>query len=374
MTMVKTIFKTWTLGCLGVFGVLIVGFVVWSIWTGLIQPRATAGAACLRESRCVYTIANGPDSVRIIGYTPDGSRLISRGSQTLIHDAATGERIRRINPDFDGSFRVEFMGDWPEIAAIGRDAIEFYDYDGVLRRTWRGAPGERTAHFAALPIVNGFALAQEEAIAFYRLSDGSRFTQLPDSAGMSQLSTSHDGEIMGAFHFETRTIHIWPLSNIQAAITIPVANVVRDLQVSADGSLVAWHVDSAAFVAQTDDGTILLTAPGFGDINVTMLSLAVNGEQLAVGFADGSVEIWSVESRTIEQLLEHNRRLFWLDLSPDGQHLAVGLQRNVVVTMPDEHERWQRINNPNQPISRNTYPTSSTQPGFTIVWSLDPSN
>lgn len=137
MTMVKTIFKTWTLGCLGVFGVLIVGFVVWSIWTGLIQPRATAGAACLRESRCVYTIANGPDSVRIIGYTPDGSRLISRGSQTLIHDAATGERIRRINPDFDGSFRVEFMGDWPEIAAIGRDAIEFYDYDGVLRRTCR---------------------------------------------------------------------------------------------------------------------------------------------------------------------------------------------------------------------------------------------
>ncbi len=374
MTMVKTIFKAWTLGCLGVFGVLIVGFVGWSIWTGLIQPRATAGTACLRESRCVYTIANGPDSVRIIGYAPDGSRLISRGSQTLIHDAATGERISRINPNFDGLYSVQFMGDWPEIAVFGGGMIEFYDYDGVLKRTWRGAPGERTAHFAAIPIVNGFALAQEEAILFYSLSDGSNFTQLPDSAGMSRLSTSHDGEILGAYHAETETIHVWPLSNIQAAITIPATDRVRDLQVSADGALVAWHVDSAAFVAQTSDGTILLTAPGFGDIRVTMLSLAVNGEQLAVGFADGSVEIWSLESRTIVQLLEHSRQLFWLDLSPDGQHLAVGLQRNVVVTMPDEHERWQRINHPERPVSRNTYPVSSTQPGFAIVWALDPSN
>jgi len=371
MTTVKTIFKAWTLGCLGVVGVLIIGFLVWSVWAGLIQPRTTAGATCLLESRCVYTIVNGRDSVRIIGYAPDGSRLISRGSHTLIHDAATGERIRRLNPNFDGFYSVQFMGDRPEIAVLGRGTIEFYDYDGELQSTWRGGPDDRTTHFASLPNVNGFALAQEEAINFYSLFDGQRFTQLPNSAGMSLLSASHDGKILGAYHAETEMIHVWPLSNIQAAVAIPATDRVRDLQVSADGSLVAWHVDSAAFVARTDDGTILLTAPGIGDIRVTMLSLAVNGEQLAVGFADGSVEIWSIESRTIVQLLEHSRQLFWLDLSPDGQHLAVGLQRNVVVTMPDEHERWQRINHPDRPVSRNTYPVSERQPGFAIVWSLD---
>jgi WD40 repeat protein len=372
VTILKTIFKAWTLGFLGVLGVLIIGFLGWSVWAGLIQPRTTAGATCLLESRCVYTIVNGRDSVQILGYAPDGSRLLSRGSDTLIHDSTTGERMRRLNPNFDGNFTAVFMGERAEIAAVGREAIEFYDYDGELLRTWRADPGETTTHFAALPNVNGFALAQEEAIAFYNLSDGSRFTQLPNSGGMSLLSASHDGEILGAYHANTETIHVWPLSNIEAAVTIPATDRVRDLQVSADGALIAWHVGSAAFVAQTSDGALLFTAPGIGDIAVTAFSLAVNGEQLAVGFADGSVEIWSIESRTIEQLLEHSRQLSRLALSPDGQHLAVGLRRNAIVTMPDEHERWQRINNPDRPVSRTNYPIIERQPGFAIVWSLDP--
>jgi WD40 repeat protein len=375
MTIVKTIFKAWTLGFLGVVGVLIIGFLAWSVWAGLIQPRTTAGATCLLESRCVYTIVNGRGSVQVLGYAPDGSRLLSRGSDTLIHDAATGDRIRRLNPSFDGSFSVQFMGDWPEIAVIGQEMIEFYDYDGELKRTWRADPDERTSHFAALPNVNGFALAQEEAIAFYSLSDGSRFTQLPHSAGMSLLSASHDGEILGAYHADTEMIHVWPLSSINEARTIPATGRVRDLQVSADGSLVAWHVGSAAFVTQTAGGGLLLTAAGIGDIAVTALSLAVNGEQLAVGFADGSVEIWSIENQAIEQLLEHPRQLSRLALSPDGNYLAVGLQRNAIVTFPDEYVRQQQLrrqDRPNQPISRNTYPVSERQPGFAIVWSLSP--
>jgi WD40 repeat protein len=374
MTIVKTIFKAWTLGFLGVVGVLIIGFLAWSVWASLIQPRTTAGATCLLESRCVYTIVNGRDSVQILGYAPDGSRLLSRGSDTLIHDAATGDRIRRLNPSFNGRFSVQFMGNWPEIAVIGQEAIEFYDYDGELKRTWRADPNETTTHFAALPNVNGFALAQEEAIAFYSLSDGNRFTQLPNSTGMSLLSASHDGETLGAYHDDTEMIHIWPLSSINEAVTIPAAGRVRDLQVSADGALVAWHVGSAAFLAQTSNGAPLFTAPGIGDIAVTALSLAVNGEQLAVGFADGSVEIWSIENQTIVQLLEHPRQLSRLALSLDGQHLAVGLQRNAIVTMPDEHERWQRVNNPDRPVSRTNYPVIERQPGFALVWSLDPSN
>ena len=375
MKIAKTILKGWTLGCLGVFGVLIISFLVWSIGVGVIQPLTAAGTTCLRESACVYTLTDGPNGVRIIDYTPDGSRLISRGNNILIRDAATGDRVRRLNPSVEGHYTLQFMGDWPEIAVLGRGMIEFYDYDGVLKRTWRGAPGERTTHFAALPNANGFALAQEDAILFYSLSDGRPFSQLPDSAGMSQLSASHDGEIMAAYHTETGVIHIWPLSNLQAAVAIPTADPVRDLQVSADGSLVIWRSEGDAFVAQTADGAMRFTVPGMGAVGVTTLSLAANGERLAVGFADGSVEIWSIESGAIEGLLEHNRELSGLVLSPDGQHLAVSLRRNVVVTMPDEYERQQRINNPNQPVSRTQYPmVSSRRPGFAIVWALGGEN
>lgn len=378
MTIAKTVFKSWVFGTLAIFGVLIVGFLGWTIWKAAVQPRVAAQTTCAFESSCLYTIVNGSRSVRLSPFSADGQRLVSAGGSTLIHDGATGERVGRLNPSFD-SFTAVFLSERREIAAVGRDAIEFFDYDGELLRTWRADPDERTAEFVPLPLLDGFALAQEEAIVFYRMSDGGRITGLPDSPGMSQLAASADGAFLAAYSAAADTIHVWPLERLDDAVIISEAGGIRHLQLSADGSLVAAGSENSALVWQTADGA-LLGAVDAPDVAITTLSLAANGARLAVGYADGIAEVWSLPDGELAQYFEHGQQLHGIALSPDGTRLAVGLRETAVVTRITAQERreaeWRaRTGQGGDNTARFLTPGQSyvdTRPGFAIVWAVDP--
>ncbi|MBE9108084.1 hypothetical protein IQ273_01415 [Nodosilinea sp. LEGE 07298] len=382
MTNLKTIFKFWILGTLSVFGVLIGGFLLWAVAKALIEPRLAAQTTCAVESGCLFTVVNGSRSVRVVGFSPDGAHLITKGGDTLVHETASGKRIFRLKPSFE-SFSAKFMGNRPEIAAVGREAIEFFDYNGDLLRTWQADPEVRTAEFAALPLVNGFALAQDIGIAFYRLADGQQFTEMPDSQGMGQLTTSAEGDILAAYRAETETIHIWPLASIADAVAIAdvgkVSGIIHtNLQLSADGALVAAHNDAAAFVWQTADGA-LVQAVENPDFTITAISLSADGTRLAVGYTDGFAEVWSLPDGELLQLFEHGQQLSGIALSPDGTRLAVGLRSDATVTRITAQERWhaQRraargntVNTSDRFLTPNTT-YIDTKPGFGIVWEVD---
>jgi len=378
MTIAKTIFKSWIFGTAAIFGVLIVGFLGWTVWKAAVQPRAAAQTTCTFESSCLYTIVNGSSSVQLSPFSADGLRLVSAGSSTLIHDGATGERVGRLNPSFD-RFTTVFLSERGEIAAVGREAIEFFDYDGELLRTWRADPDERTADFVPLPLLDGFALAQDEAVVLYRMSDGGRVTELPDSPGMSQLAASADGAILAGYSAAADTIHIWPLEHLEETVMIREAGGIRHLQLSADGSLLAASSDTSALVWQTGDGA-LLGAVDAPDVTTTTLSLAANGERLAVGYADGIVEVWSLPQGELVQYFEHGQQLNDIALSPDGTQLAVGLRATAVVTRITAQERreaeWRaRTGRPGNNTARFLTPGQTyvdTKPGFAIVWSVTP--
>lgn len=377
MTILRTILKSWVFGTLAIFGVLIVGFLAWTIWKAAVQPRAAAQTTCAFESSCLFTVVNGSRSVQV-DFSADGERLISKGGNTLIHAAATGERVGRLNPSFD-SFTAVFLSERREIAAVGREAIEFFDYEGELLRTWRADPGERTAGFVYLPQLDGFALAQEGAIVFYRMSDGGRITELPDSPGMSRLAASADGALLAAYSAAADAIYVWPLERLDDAVMIREAGGIRHLQLSADGSLVAAHNENSAFVWQTADSA-LLGAVDAPDVAITTLSLAANGARLAVGYADGIVEVWSLPQGELVQFFEHGQQLNGVSLTPDGTRLAVGLRETAVVTRITAQERreaeWRaRSGQAGDNAARFLTPGQTyvdTKPGFAIVWAVDP--
>ncbi len=379
MEIFKTVFKVWGKGVVGIFGVLIVGFIGFTIFKGVIQPRTAALGTCLTESGCLYTAVNGSNSVRVIGFSADGSRLMTRagGGDTLIHDAASGERIKKLDPTFE-PFSAEFTGSAPEIAAVGKESIAFFDLDGELLRTWQADPGEKTGEFAALPTVEGFALAQADGINLYRMSDGMQFTQLPESAGMSNITASADGRYLAAWNAENETVHIWPLENIAASITINEVAAAKSLQLSADGALAAAFNDAGAFVWNTENGDLIASALN-PEFTVSAISLSADGSRLAVGYADGFVEIWSVADDALLQQFEHPQKLLGIALSPDGSQLAVGLQDDAVVTRITAQERWRAQQQAKRGLhtggdeflSPNTTYVD-TKPGFAIVWAVTP--
>jgi WD40 repeat protein len=332
MKTAKLVVTIWIKGVLAIFGVLIVGFLLWSVWAGWIQPRLAASTTCLRESGCLYTVVNGSSSVRVVGFSADGSRLLTRGGETLLHDTETGERAGRLRPALPNLLTttptIHFMGERPEIAILSREGIEFFDHEGTLMRTWRALPGENTRYFAPLPLVNGFALAQEEAVALYNFPEGRVFTRLPDTPGISLLAASADGGILAGYHAQSDTLYVWPLQSLRDTIAIPAGGAPRTLQLSGDGRLLAASTDELAQVWRVADGERLLWVDPPEQSRINYLSLSANGERLALGYNNRLVEVWSVADADLRQQLAHPRPISGVALSPDGERLAVGLSRD----------------------------------------------
>ncbi len=323
-----------------------------------------------------YTVVNGRASVQVLGFSADGTRLLTKGAGVDLYDAKTGDKIERLNPEFE-RFSAEFMGDFPQLVAVGSELIEFYDLEGELLSTWTADPGESTAGFAALWESDAFALAQQDGINFYRMSDGVQYTQLPNSAGMSQVVSSADGTTLAAYHKESDRLHVWPLANISNAITISEADSPQALHLSNDGQRLAAFNDRGAFVWETATGSVLMSVEKL-EFEVDELAFSADGTTLAVGYSDGYVEVWSVADEAIVQLFQHPRSLYNLALSPDGSMLAVGLHDDAIVTNVTPEDRAAirlRANssNPNgaQFLTSST-PYIETQPGFAIVWEIAP--
>ena len=381
MDTLKTTLKALTIGLVSVFGVLIGGFVLWAIGKAVIEPRVASLSACVTQEACQFTLVNGSDGVLVVGYSVDGSRLITRGGDTLLHDAEDGSRVARINPDFS-PFQPRFMGSMPQIAAVGRGAIAFYDYDGKLLSTWTTTAEERITGFAGLADLNGFALASENDITLNSLDDGQVFGRLPNSQGMRHLAASSNGLLLASFNTETESIHVWPLDNLSGSIVIPDVGRMspvtqRDLQMSSDGSLVAALSDNGARVWRTADGS-LVESIDHPDFTPTSIALASDGSHLAVAYADGFAEVWNLATGDRVQQFEHARRLSGLALSPDARRLAVGISRDartMQITASDRDRAWrnyrqgERVGTADRFLSPHTTYTS-TRPGYGIVWNV----
>ncbi|GEM_PF-3346000 len=159
-----------------------------------------------------------------------------------------------------------------------------------------------------------------------------------------------------------------------------ISNIIHtNPQLSADGTLLAAHNESTAYVWQTADGALVqrIDSPEFP---ITTIALAGNGSRLAVGYNNGFAEVWSLPEGEPLQLFEHRRSLRGLALSPDGTKLAVGLGRDATVTRITPQQHWDarrraaagemydkgaRFLSPNT-----TY--IDTKPGFGIVWAVNP--
>ena len=331
-----------------VFAALIVGFIAFAIFKGAIEPRVTAGVACVRGDGCLYALINGSDSVRVLGFSADGSTILTRGADTLIHSAENGDRIGKLDPDFDSTFQTIIAGDGSLIATLStrENSVELFTPDGEYDDGWFWPEERDIRDFAFLPLVDGFALSGQDGITMWRLADGKKFTTLPGSEGVGLMVTSAEGNTLAAFNRETDTITIWPLENIANRIDIREAGLFDGftrndtLQISADGNRLAAYTSETASVWDTATGDLLLsTSLTDLEISVRSIGLAANGARLAVGYSDGVVEVWSIDTGDLLQLFEHRQSLNGIALSPDGTKLAVGQLDDAVVTQITWAER-----------------------------------
>ena len=378
-----------------VFGVLILGFIAFAIFKGTIEPRLNSAAACISKDGCLFPMVNGRSSVRVVGFSAEGSTILTRGPDILIHDAANGNKLGDIDPDGAGN-RLVIAGDGSLIAALDtrNNELDFFTPDGESVDGWVW-PAERDIRdMAFLPSAAGYALSGTDGVTMWRIEDGKQFTTLPGSEGAGMMVTSADGNWLAALKRDEDALYIWPLESIAGVLVINEVGLADgvvwqdSLQISADGSRVASFNDETASVWNSSDGDLLLSV-SLKDVAVGIdhIGFAANGERLAVGYDDGVVEVWTVDEQAVLQLFEHGQKLNGVALSPDGTQLAVGQSRDSVVTVITGAERAaaQRQAVRNLSVSRNLRESTGgyeyltpgnvyidTIPGYALVWEVAP--
>lgn len=345
------------------------GLFIYFVFSTFLAPRFSALGACDTDSGCLYTAFNGNRSVRVIGFSADGTRFLTDGtSDAIIHDADTGRNTADLDEGTD-NHSYSISGDRQEIVAYNTDSIKFFDWEGERLRTWTADPDESVRDVALVPFLDGFVIAEAAGVSLWRMSDGSLINRLTETGGIMDVSASADGRYVAAYNFVDDQLIIWPLENVDAAVTINNVEALY-MDLSADGSRIAAQGPSGAFVWNTADGS-LITSLETNGTPATAASLSADGNLLAVGFENGSVTVLDIALDQIVSSFDHAHPPNDISIDPDNNSMAVGLdheatQSNNELVFRDRpgYQHGENLRaNPN---------SVQIRPGYLIMWRLSP--
>ncbi len=372
---IKTILKQ---GCLWPVAFVLTGFAGYIVWAQVVSPRIAAQGDCDRSAGCLYTAVNGRRSVAVIGFSADGSRFLSRGTSSgQIHDATNGKFLTALDEGRE-NYSYSISGDRSEIVAHRKDSVKVFDWNGELLRSWTPDPGTSVRHVVTIPLVKGFLVAEPAGVSV-RQGDGALITWLVEGEGIMQVAAAEAGDYVAAYNFADDQLMAWPLQSLDDGIVIDEVEALA-FQLSADGSRLAAGGPQGAYVWQTGDGSpVLAVEPEV--LKTTTAVLSLDGSLLAVGFENGSVAVFDVNTRELIRRFDHDRPPNQIMFDPLATSLAVGLDSQTSVSGGELVFRTQPHHD-NVPYLRDSEGMSpggmlrqsqnrtSVKPGYAIVWSL----
>lgn len=317
---------------------------LWSVASGeLVQEYQSSFALAFSPNESSYTLAEQQDDLAFIntyqlpdhtlltsaqvdftgfddGFTsmsisPDGEMvLLGKGSLIGRNDAGsievrkieTGQLIYKIEPIFAKSpgpyfCDSDFVGFEPPYAPVssaitvspnGDQFAVTYEEENVVRKT----------------------------VAVYRLADGQLLHKFAE--GVNSVAYSVDGRflITGS---EDGNLTVWQTDSFALAQAIPAYDPpITGLTISANGQRIATESHYGVQLFNANDGNLLQEfASG------RKASFSSTGELLAVGFADGHIEVHNLNEQTVVyQINGGNSPIEQLAFSPNDQFLAAGAQ------------------------------------------------
>jgi WD40 repeat protein/serine/threonine protein kinase len=235
--------------------------------------------------RLLFTLTHGVEVYHAV-YAPDGAWLVTVTDTTVkIWDAKTGAFIRDLATPPDGPTRPNFYS--AAISSHGKFVAAMYE-DGSVTRVWNSESGKLVAELRD-PNPNIFP-----RIAF------SRSNYLATTGG-------NDAHV-----FDVRT---W-----QRVFTVP--GPVRGLAFDARGRLATGSTAGDVSIFEIPSGRRLRQLRQSGD-SVEALAFSSDGEQVAAGGREGTLQVWWTGSGALRSRLNPRRsRIFAVEFDPTSTALV----------------------------------------------------
>ncbi|MCI0714386.1 MAG: WD40 repeat domain-containing protein, partial [Chloroflexi bacterium] len=271
-----------------------------------------------------------------LAVSPDGQFLLSSSyDNTLrIWDIETGEQLRQFDMEAgEGLGRVAISPDGTTFAAKSEDGtirVRDWETGEVLQEMQGSVNFGFVVNITYSP--DGTSLlagSNEDGLEWWDLTTSELLATLDDedTARVDALAFMPDGK-QALVSVETGEILLWDLENetierrfeghTASLLTLDVSDDGKTMiSASSDGSLIVWNIASAS---------IRYYLYGHNS-EVNDVTLLQNGEFAISGAVDGGVRLWDLgRDLAVNTYLDpQGNGLLGIDLSPDGQYLAIGV-------------------------------------------------
>ena len=278
--------------------------------------------------------------IRGLSFSPDGRKIAStgQGKSVRIWDVSSGKLISKFYAHQDDILRVDFHPDGRRLLTGSKDGtVKLWDSDrGIEMLTLNPKNvGNKSSEKEAgsiqdtsfSPDGNLIVTAKNTTIALWNLQGNLLASAIAHDQELFSVKFHPDGQqLLSSGRDET--VKLWQIKDQNRQIQLVRAlkgtsTDVLSLNFSADGDRIALGSQDSSIQILNSDGTLEMKLGGHTD-GIFDVNFSPDGQYLLSASKDRTVRLWDLKATLLNTLYGHKSSIWSVAFSPDGKMFASG--------------------------------------------------